>query len=162
MTKHFSLRRHVVPVAVLALFVAAPLWAQQTPDAPLTAREKQNEKLVTDFWREVLQAQNPAAAARFYAPDVIQHNPNVPTGLQGFEDFFGKIWKNPKPVPPKLDPAPAAMMAKGNMVLLVWKHATPDPTSAGSTYPSYSFDLFRIEGGKIVEHWDSALKRAPR
>jgi predicted SnoaL-like aldol condensation-catalyzing enzyme len=156
-----SLRR-VVLAGLCAVSLTPAVFAQQTPDAPLTAHEKANEKLVTDFWREVLQAQNPVAAAKFYAPDVIQHNPNVPTGLQGFQEFFGKIWKNPKPAPATLTPAPAVIMAKGNMVLLVWQHATPDPTAAGSTYPSFSFDLFRIRDGKIVEHWDSALKMRPR
>jgi predicted SnoaL-like aldol condensation-catalyzing enzyme len=152
------LRRVGFSIAICALLAGAPVWAQQAPNAPLTSTEKKNEKLVTDFWREVLQAQNPAAAAKFYAPDVIQHNPNVPTGLQGFQQFFGRIWKNPKAVPPTLDPEPAVVMAKGNMVLLVWKHAHADPSDAAASYDTFSFDLFRIDDGKIVEHWDSALK----
>lgn len=157
-----GLRHRLIGLAAFALVAGGPVWAQQMPTAPMTAQERANEKLVTDFWREVLQAQNPAAASKFYAPDVIQHNPNVPTGLEGFQEFFGRIWKNPKPAPATLAPAPAVIMAKGNMVLLVWQHATPDPTTPGATYPSFSFDLFRVKANQIVEHWDSALKMTPR
>lgn len=36
----------------------------------------------------------------------------------------------------------------------------PEPADATKTYDSYWFDLFRVRDGKIVEHWDSALKPA--
>jgi hypothetical protein len=102
--------------AAAALFVISQLaMAQLTGDVALTAKEKANEKVVTDFWREVLQAQNPAAASRYYAPDIVQHNPNVPSGLQGFQEFFGRMWKTPKPVEAEISPAPSVLMVKGGL-----------------------------------------------
>jgi predicted SnoaL-like aldol condensation-catalyzing enzyme len=34
----------------------------------------------------------------------------------------------------------------------------PEKDAAGETYYSTWFDLFRIEDGKIAEHWDPMLK----
>jgi predicted SnoaL-like aldol condensation-catalyzing enzyme len=36
-----------------------------------------------------------------------------------------------------------------------------DPTAKGQKYTTTWFDMFRIDHGKIAEHWDVALKAAP-
>lgn len=151
-------------LGVAALLGSLPLSvsAQMTGNAPLTAKEKANVKIVEDFEREVLQAQNPAAASKYYTPDIIQHNPNVPTGLQGFQDYFSKLWKGgPKPVQATMTPAPDVLMVKGDLVLVMMKRARPDPADASKTYSAFWFDLFRVKDGKIAEHWDPAMKNPP-
>jgi predicted SnoaL-like aldol condensation-catalyzing enzyme len=35
---------------------------------------------------------------------------------------------------------------------------SPDPEAPGQKYAGTHFDLFRIEQGKIAEHWDSVPK----
>jgi predicted SnoaL-like aldol condensation-catalyzing enzyme len=32
----------------------------------------------------------------------------------------------------------------------------PDPRDPGKTYRSYWFDMWRVEDGKLAEHWDGA------
>lgn len=157
-----KLAGRVAAVVVMSLSLAPVAWTQMTGDVPETRAEKANQKVVTDFWREVLAAQNPAAASKYYAPDIIQHNPNVPSGLQGFQEFFGRFWKSPKPVQPVITPAPAVLLTKGDLTLIVQKHTQTDPTDSSKTYDSYWFDLFRVRDGKIVEHWDNAMKMPPR
>jgi predicted SnoaL-like aldol condensation-catalyzing enzyme len=148
--------------AVGLCLLQANVFAQLSGGTPSTAQEKANDKIVVDFEREVLQAHNVQAATKYYAPDIIQHNPNVPGGLQGFQDFFSRIWKEPKPVEAQLNPKPDALVAKGDLVLVMTKHTGPDPTDAAKTYDSFWFDLFRVKDGKIVEHWDNAMKNPPR
>lgn len=151
-------------LAATAMLALLPTQAdaQLTGSAALTAQERANQKLVTDFWREVLQAKNPAAAAKYYSTDVIQHNPNVPGGLEGFQKFFGAFWRSPEPVKSEIDPAPSVLMTRGDLVLIVNKHTGPDPADPSKSYDSYWFDLFRVQGGKIVEHWDNAVKNPPK
>jgi predicted SnoaL-like aldol condensation-catalyzing enzyme len=142
--------------AVALLALTAPL-AQA-----LTKQEEANLKLAVDFEREVLQARNPAAAPKFYAPDIKQHNPNVGQGLAGFQEFFGKIFKSPLPVKPEMDPKADNIVVQGDLVVMTFKHATPEPSDPSKTYDSYSFDMYRVKDGKIVEHWDGALKPTPK
>jgi len=35
----------------------------------------------------------------------------------------------------------------------------PDPKDASKKYTTTGFDMFRIEDGKIAEHWDAAPKQ---
>ena len=52
-----------------------------------------NKKLVYDFWRSVLESGHLELAPQYMLETYIQHNPNVPTGRQGFIDFFSKFAK---------------------------------------------------------------------
>ena len=38
----------------------------------------------------------------------------------------------------------------------------PEKDADGETYYSTWFDLYRIDGGKIAEHWDPMLKSDPK
>ena len=122
-----------------------------------------NEQVVVNWIREVFQAKNAAAIFRFYAPNMIQHNPEVPGGAQGFYNYFRKKWEaiGPKPVKPYLNPEPYLMIAQRDLVLVVNKAMSPDPEHAGRTYTRFWFDLYRVRNGKIVEHWDPTVKGVP-
>lgn len=50
------------------------------------------------------------------------------------------------------------MLVDGDLVQLVIRRPRPEPADATKTYNSHWFDLFRVRDGKIVEHWDPALK----
>ena len=115
----------------------------------------ENKKLVFDFWREVFQARNMELAPRYLAEDYIQHNPNVPTGRQPFMDFFGRF--ETQPVKPEIDDL-VTLIAEGDLVILAFRRELPNPQSPGQTYTTTWFDMFRIEDGKIVEHWDYGTK----
>lgn len=124
-----------------------------SPDARLAA----NKRLVYDFWREVLEAGHMDLAPKYMAESYIQHNPEVPTGRAAFVDFFTKFSK-PKPIEAKIKDPLVSIVAEGDLVVLSFVHKAADPKDKTKTYTTTWFDMFRVEDGKIAEHWDCALK----
>jgi predicted SnoaL-like aldol condensation-catalyzing enzyme len=112
-----------------------------------------NKRLVYDFWREVLEAGHMDLAPTYMLESYIQHNPNVPTGRAAFVEFFTKMSK-PKPIEPTIKAPLVAVVAEGDLVVLSFVRKTADPKDKTKTYTTTWFDMFRVEGGKIAEHWD--------
>jgi predicted SnoaL-like aldol condensation-catalyzing enzyme len=117
-----------------------------------------NKRLVYDFWREVFEAGHLDKADKYLGEGYIQHNPNVPTGRAAFVEFFGKFAKR-RDVAPKVAAPLVGIVAEGDLVVLSFVAPRPDPKDASKSYTTTWFDMFRVEGGKIVEHWDPDLRR---
>jgi len=116
-----------------------------------------NKQLVYDFFRVVLRAQQLDQAGDFMAGDYIQHNPNADTGLEGFLAYFREFGEGPQPVQPVL-PNLVAIQAEGEYVTLSFVREYEEPGLPDETYTTTWFDMFRVVDGKIVEHWDPAMK----
>ena len=147
-------RVKTIAVAALAALTVSvsPTFAQsKTP----SAQEQANLKLVSDWWREVLQAGHTELAAKYQAEDYIQHNPNISTGRDAFVQVFSR--RASRDIQPTLSPAPAIQFAKGPYVVFVWEREAKDPKD-GTTYKYNFFDIVRIENGRVAEHWDSVFK----
>lgn len=122
-----------------------------SPDPKLAA----NKRLVYDMYRIVLQAGLADRAGEFIAGDYIQHNPNAGQGLAGVQDYIRKT-RPERPVLDRLELPLIQLIAEGDYVMTSF--VRPEKDSAGQTYYSTWFDLYRIEDGKIAEHWDPMLK----
>jgi predicted SnoaL-like aldol condensation-catalyzing enzyme len=57
-------------------------------------------------------------------------------------------------------PEPPLLIAEGDKVMMMLVRELPDPADPSRTYKSYWFDLWRVEDGKLAEHWDGALKES--
>lgn len=148
---------------VLAGAAQAQVPPQGNPDqesmlAAADAHVAANKRLVYDFWREVFEGGHLEFADKYLAEGYIQHNPNVPTGRAAFVTFFGRFVK-PKPVAARINAPLVAMLGEGDMVVLAFARENPDPKDSTRKYATTWFDMFRLEGGKIAEHWDPALKQ---
>ena len=154
--------------ALLATLFAGAAAQAQVPVAPAADQEAllasadpklaANKKLVWDFWREVLEAGHMDQAERLMAEGYIQHNPNVPTGRAAFVAFFTQHVK-PRPVQPRIAAPLVSIVAEGDLVILSFVHPTADPKDATKKSTTTWFDMFRIENGKIAEHWDCAPRQ---
>jgi predicted SnoaL-like aldol condensation-catalyzing enzyme len=116
-----------------------------------------NKRLVYDFWREVFEAGHMDLAPKYMTESYIQHNPNVPTGRAAFVGFFSKFVK-PKPIEARVKAPLVAVVAEGDLVILTFAEEAADPKDSTKKYTTSWFDMFRIENGKIAEHWDAAKK----
>ena len=154
-------------VCLLALMISVPMFAQIAP-APAPdqqallkssdARLAANKKLVYDFWREVLEARHLDLAEKYMKEDYIQHNPNAATGIKGFKEYFARLG-GPQPIQATIRAQVISVMAEGNLVMMSQVREYPDPKDSTKKYKTTWFDVFRVENGKIAEHWDSALKQ---
>jgi predicted SnoaL-like aldol condensation-catalyzing enzyme len=128
----------------------------------MTPQEKANLQLVLDWWREGLVAGHSEVVTKYFNEDVVQHNPNFPQGRAAIEALVKR--RTPvNPIPATLPPdrMPAKSFAKGDYVVLIWDREAPDPTDPSKKYAYNDFDAFRIQNGKIQEHWDGATKNPP-
>ena len=129
-------------VALAALLTAC---AQQDCAEVANAAEEMNKKTVVAFYDAAINDKDFAAASVYLGDKYIQHNPlaaDGPAGLQAFlafaKDNLGGFKVEFKRV-----------LADGDFVI-VHAHATNGPDDRGSAV----MDIFRLEGGKVVEHWD--------
>ena len=114
-----------------------------------------NKRLVYDMYRIVLQAGLADRAGEFIRHDYIQHNPNAGQGLAGVQDYI-RSTRPEREIQDKLDLPLIHLMAEGDYVMTSF--VRPEKDASGETYYSTWFDLYRIEDGKIAEHWDPMLK----
>jgi predicted SnoaL-like aldol condensation-catalyzing enzyme len=112
-----------------------------------------NKLLVYDFWREVFEAGHMELASKYMTESYVQHNPNVPTGRAAFVAFFSKFSK-PKPIQSRVKAPLVSIVAEGDLVVLSFVADRKDPKDATKKYTTTWFDMFRVENGKIAEHWD--------
>ncbi|KRD41967.1 hypothetical protein ASE52_19995 [Acidovorax sp. Root275] len=158
----------VLAGAALALSCFMPAFAQTpvsaNPDhAPMLASSDPqlaaNKRLVYDFWREVFESGNVALAEKYVAESYIQHNPNVPNGRGALVGFVSRRIPAPLPAQDRVKAPLVSITAERDLVMLSFVREYTDPKDASLKYTTTWFDMFRIENGKIVEHWDSALKQ---
>lgn len=152
---------------IFTITIALPTLAQLPVQAAhdhkvlLASKDKRlamNKKLVYDFWREVYEGGHMELAPKYLTETYIQHNPNVATGRKAFIDFFS-AFKKPQPISPTITMPLVSIVAEGDLVILSFVSEHADPTDATKKYTTTWFDMFRIENGKIAEHWDPMPKQ---
>src|ERR1700753_175304 len=150
----------------LALATATASYAQVPPTAApdqaalLKSQDPKlaaNKKLVFDMWRAIIQGAHTELAPQYFTKEYIQHNPNVATVRDAMVQYM-KSTRPVRPIDPTITFPVIAIMAEGDKVLVATVSYSPDPEKPGQKYAGTHFDLFRIEGGKIAEHWDSVPK----
>ena len=91
----------------------------------------------------------------YVAEDYVQHNPNAGQGLTGVQDYIRKT-RPERPIEDTLELPLINLIAERDYVMTAF--VRPEKDATGATYYSTWFDLYRIEDGKIAEHWDPMLK----
>lgn len=160
---------YVLGIAILLCSLTSNAQVPVTPGADQQAMLKSsepkvaaNKKLVYDFWREVFEAGHMEKVDQYMAETYIQHNPMVATGRKPFVDFFSMRFRSgAKPIESTVKQPLVTILGDGDYVTMVFARELPHPSKPGDKYTTTWFDMFRIENGKIAEHWDPAEIRAP-
>ncbi len=102
---------------------------------------EQNKALVLEAMTALFQRRDASAVERLYAPDYIQHNPSIPQGRAALAALVAQL-------PADLFYEPGLMIAEGAYVAIHGRIRGWAPT------PQVVIDIFRIEAGRLAEHWD--------
>jgi predicted SnoaL-like aldol condensation-catalyzing enzyme len=125
-------------------------------DGPTTASDldqtEANKALMQTYMDDILHGRRDKFAGYFDGNNYIQHNPWVADGLTGLVAGLQSLAKQGLVV--KYERV-HQVLGKGNFVLVV------SDGSFGEHLTSY-YDLYRIQNGKIAEHWDTLETIPPR
>ena len=108
-------------------------------------KTEENRKLVKNFLYDVMQGNNLDKTPDYFDDDkYIQHNTGIADGVSGLNDALGALAE--QGISMVYDEV-HMVLAQGNFVL-----AVSEGTFGGE--PTSYYDLWRVENGKIAEHWD--------
>lgn len=123
------------------------------------AKFKNNKEIIEILCTTVFQRHDFSRLDEIMRDDYIQHNPDVPQGKAGFKYFFEVTFK----AIPDFSYSMKQIVAEGDMVMM---YCTTSGTHTGGEWLSKPatgnrlnfnvVDIFRIQDGKIAEHWDVA------
>lgn len=110
-----------------------------------TAKEEANLAFVLELFQNVLVKLDADAVDRYIAPDYVQHSLLAPPGVQALKDWLAAARVESPDARQEMKRA----FVDGDMVIththvVRWEG---DPGFAVA-------DFFRLEGGKLKEHWD--------
>ncbi len=110
-----------------------------------SANKEKTRKVVADFVGDVLRAENPDKLTSYFDGDnYIQHNTGIADGLSGLGAALGALAEQGIQM---IYNKTYQVLADGDYAL-----AVSEGTFGGA--PTAYYDLFRVENGKIAEHWD--------
>jgi predicted SnoaL-like aldol condensation-catalyzing enzyme len=111
-------------------------------------RPQRNKSLVLEAMTSLFQRHDVSAVDRLYAPDYIQHNPHIPQGREALRSLVAGLSS-------AVHYEPGLIVAEGDLVAIHgrirgWADAL-----------QVVVDLFRIEDGRLAEHWDVLQNEVP-
>ena len=130
--------------STLALAAAAALSVLSAGAAEAQQQEA-NKKAVVEFYDKAINQKDFEAASKYMGSRYTQHNPNAPDGPEGLKTFLLFL----KEKFPGSRSEIKRVFADGDYVIL-HVHAVREPGTRGNAI----IDIFKLENGKIVEHWD--------
>ena len=118
----------------------------QTVYADHHSQQEINKQKVIEFYDQAINQKNFEAASQYLGDHYTQHNPTAADGPEGLKAFIQYLRDNY----PKAHSDIIRIFAEGDFVIL-HVHSIREPGTRGRAI----FDLFKLENGKIVEHWDA-------
>jgi predicted SnoaL-like aldol condensation-catalyzing enzyme len=109
---------------------------------------EKNKQLVNKFVEQVLTRHDVAAADKYFAHSPVKHNQQL-LGTQGFKEARQRFFEEFPDSSTTID----HIVAEGDKVFAMLT-TTATNKQTGKRVTTKSADLYRIENGRIAEHWD--------
>jgi predicted SnoaL-like aldol condensation-catalyzing enzyme len=117
----------------------------RTKEPVIMADLARNKELVLAFYKKLIGEKDYAGARRYMGAQYRQHAPYATDGHEGVAEWVRKF----KESFPQHHYEVKKIIAEGDLVML-HLHGKSGPHPFGESV----IDIFRIENGKVVEHWD--------
>jgi predicted SnoaL-like aldol condensation-catalyzing enzyme len=127
-------------LVILALIVAYPAFGGNS------AQEEINKKNVVEFYNAMINQKDFEATSKYVGSRYIQHNPMGADNLEGIKNFIQFLREKM----PDAHWEMKRVFADGDYVI-THGHTVSNPGDRGMA----AMDIFKLEDGKIVEHWDA-------
>ncbi|UVO49932.1 nuclear transport factor 2 family protein [Sphingomonas sp. SUN019] len=111
-------------------------------------RPQRNKALVIEAMTSLFQRHDVSAVEQHYAADYIQHNPSIPQGRDALQTLVAGLSQD-------VYYEPGLIVAEGDLVAIHGR------IRGWADVPQVVVDLFRIEDGKLAEHWDVLQDEVP-
>ena len=101
---------------------------------------KANKEIVIEVLIRAFVEKDPTVVAQYFSANYKQHNPVIPDGPAAIAKLI--------PTLTGLKYEPGMVVADGDLVMVHGRYIGWGPK------PMIAVDIFRVEDGKVVEHWD--------
>ena len=101
---------------------------------------RSNKEIVLDVLKRAFIDRDPTVVEQYFAANYKQHNPVIPDGPSAIAQLI--------PTLTALTYEPGMAVADGELVMVHGRYTGWGPK------PMVAVDIFRVENGKVVEHWD--------
>jgi predicted SnoaL-like aldol condensation-catalyzing enzyme len=137
-----SSRYHLPTLLALA---AAATFTTVEAAAQSPQQLEANKRVAQEFYDAAINRKDFEAASQYLGSRYTQHNPTAADGAEGLRSFIDFL----KARFPNQRGEVKRVIAEGDLVVL-HVHSTRGDGTPGRAI----VDIFRIENGKVVEHWD--------
>ncbi|KAJ3083300.1 hypothetical protein HK102_001144 [Quaeritorhiza haematococci] len=164
----FTLKSASIVLAVLAAFVAnSPASAAPAPGYSLCGAPKRqlanenqdgnpgvgsinaNKKLASSMLDDFINKRDVSRVDKYFENRTyIQHNPTAPDGVDVLIQIVNSL-------PPNARYEPGVVLAEGDFVMAHGRYVGLGPA------PIIGVDIWRVENGKLLEHWDLLQPEVP-
>ncbi len=106
-----------------------------------------NKEIVLEVLKRAFVERDPSVVDQYFAGSYKQHNPSIPDGPAAIAKMI--------PTLTALTYEPGMAVAEGDLVMVHGRYTGWGPK------PMVAVDIFRVENGKVVEHWDVLQEEVP-
>ncbi|MDX3773515.1 nuclear transport factor 2 family protein [Chromatiaceae bacterium AAb-1] len=111
-------------------------------------KPERNKALVLKAMTSLFQRHDASAVEHLYASDYIQHNPDIPQGRDALQQLVANL-------SPEVYYEPGLIVAEDDLVAIHGR------IRGWAEVPQVVVDIFRVENGKLAEHWDVLQNEVP-
>jgi len=101
---------------------------------------KSNKEIVLEVLKRSFINRDPTVVEQYFGANYRQHNPSIPDGPSAIAGMT--------PTLAALKYEPGMAVAEGDLVMVHGRYTGWGPK------PMVAVDIFRVQDGKVVEHWD--------